>query len=231
MNVYKNNEDFWRNPEDRRNVWDFSYYSITVLYYILSDYFNLIKIPKEETKHQLLPQLLNDDYKNISEKIIWELLGCLKQYRNFFESEDDMTGDEERIFTEKLIWSLHKIVSLLPWLNPANFSSVKELSDDITLQSGFSIEELSFPNKIIADMILPVLRTYTAVAINNPVFFYRCYTSNERGKQWDWTMSKMVAAFEWLSANYKCAGNNEIPDEIVFGFHAFAEFLIEMNQP
>ena len=45
MNVYKNNEDFWRDPNDRRNVWDFSYYAITVFYYILSDYFSLIKIP------------------------------------------------------------------------------------------------------------------------------------------------------------------------------------------
>lgn len=53
MNVYKNNEDFWRNPKDRRNVWDFSYYAITVLYYILSDYFSLIKIPEEETKSKL----------------------------------------------------------------------------------------------------------------------------------------------------------------------------------
>nr|QIM10813.1 hypothetical protein Muribac1_0220 [uncultured Muribaculaceae bacterium] len=231
MNVYKNDEDFWRNPEDRRNVWDFSYYAITVLYYILSDYFSVIKIPEEETKYKLLPQILNDDYNNLSEKKVRNLLGSLKQYRNFFESEDDMTDDEERVFAEKLVWNLHKIISLLPWLNMYNFSFVKGLSDDITLQSGFSFQELLFPNKIIADKILPVLRSFTEVSINNPGFFYRCYTSNERGRQWDWIMSKMVTAFEWLSTNYKCTGNNEIPDEIVFGFHAFAEFLIEMNQP
>lgn len=70
MNVYKNNEDFWRDPNDRRNVWDFSYYAITVFYYILSDYFSLIKIPEEETKYKLLPHLFNDDYKNISERIV-----------------------------------------------------------------------------------------------------------------------------------------------------------------
>ena len=72
MNVYKNNEDFWRDPNDRRNVWDFSYYAFTVFYYILSDYFSLIKIPEEETKYKLLPHLFNDDYKNISERIVQE---------------------------------------------------------------------------------------------------------------------------------------------------------------
>ena len=231
MNVYKNNEDFWRDPNDRRNVWDFSYYAITVFYYILSDYFSLIKIPEEETKYKLLPHLFNDDYKNISEKKVRELLGCLKLYRNFFESEDDITDDEERELVGKVIWSLHKIVSFLPWLNMSNFPVVKELSDDNTQQSGLSTDELSFPNKLIVDTILPVLRTFTKVAVNNPGFFYRCYTSNERNRQWDWTMSKMVEAFEWLSTNYNCTGNDEIPDEVVFGLHAFAEFLIEMNQP
>ena len=231
MNVYKNNEDFWRNPEDRRNVWDFSYYAITVLYYILSDYFNLIKIPEEETKYKLLPHLFNDDYKNISERIVQELLGSLKQYRDFFESEDDRTDDEESELVGKVIWSLHKIVSLLPGLNMSNFPVVKVLADDNTPQSGFGIQELSFPNKLITDRILPVLRTFTKVAVNNPGFFNRCYASNERARQWDWTMSKMVEAFEWLSTNYNCTENDEIPDEVVFGLHAFAEFLIEMNQP
>ena len=130
----------------------------------------------------------------------------------------------------KVTWSLHKIVSFLPWLNLSNFPVVNELSDD-TQQSGFSIQELSFPNKLIADTILPVLRTFTKVAVNNPGFFYRCYTSNERNRQWDWTMSKMVEAFEWVSTNYNCTGNDEIPDEVVFGLHAFAEFAIEMFQP
>ena len=77
MNVYKNNEDFWRDPNDRRNVWDFSYYAITVFYYILSDYFSLIKIPEEETKYNLHPQLFNDDYKNISERILWNTSHCI----------------------------------------------------------------------------------------------------------------------------------------------------------
>ena len=230
MNVYKNNEDFWRDPNDRRNVWDFSYYAITVFYYILSDYFSLIKIPEEETKYTLLPQLFNDDYKNISEKKVRELLGSLKQYRDFFESDEDITDDEERELMGKVIWSLHKIVSFLPWLNLSNFPVVNELSDD-TQQSGFSIQELSFPNKLIADTILPVLRTFTKEAVNNPGYFNRYYASNERARQWDWTMSKMVEAFEWLSANYNCTEDDEIPNEVVFGLHAFAEFLIEMNQP
>ena len=181
--------------------------------------------------NKLLPQLLNDDYNNLSEKEVRNLLGSLKQYRNFFESDDDMTDDEERDLMGKVIWGLHKIVSFLPWLNMSNFPVVKELSDDNTQQSGFSIKELSFPNKLIADTILPVLKTFTKVAVNNPGFFYRCYTSNERNRQWVWTMSKMVAAFEWLSTNYNCTENDEIPDEVVFGLHAFAEFLIEMNQP
>lgn len=185
MNVYKNNEDFWRDPNDRRNVWDFSYYAVTVFDYILSDYFSLIKIPEEETKYNLLPQLFNDDYKYISERIVRELLGSLKQYRDFFESDDDMTDDEERDLMGKVIWGLHKIVSFLPWLNMSNFPVVKELSDDNTQQSGFSIKELSFPNKLIADTILPVLRTFTEVAVNSPGFFYRYYASNERNRQWD----------------------------------------------
>lgn len=231
MNVYKNNEDFWRDSNDRRNVWDFSYYAVTVFDYILSDYFSLIKIPEEETKSKLLPQLLNDDYNNLSEKKVRNLLGSLKQYRNFFESDDDMTDDEERDLMGKVIWGLHKIVSFLPWLNISNFPVVKELSDDNTQQSGFSIKELSFPNKLIADTILPVLRTFTEVAVNSPGFFYRYYASNERNRQWDWTMSKMVDAFEWLSTNYNCKEDDEIPNEVVFGLHAFTEFLIEMNQP
>lgn len=41
----------------------------------------------------------------------------------------------------------------------------------------------------------------------------------------------MVVAFEWLSTNYNCTGNDEIPDKVVFVIHTFAEFLIEMNQP
>lgn len=142
-----------------------------------------------------------------------------------------MTDVEERIFAERVIRNLHKIASLLPWLNMSNFPIVKELPYDNTLQSGLSIQELSFPNKLIADRILPVLRTYTAVAVNNPRYFYRCYASNERDRQWDWTMSKMVASFEWLSINYNYTEDNEIPNEVVFGLHAFAEFLIEMNQP
>ena len=231
MNVYKNNEDFWKNPGDRRNIWDFSYYAVTVLYYILSDYSNLIEIPEEETKYNLHPQLFNDGYKNISKKIVRELLGSLKQYRDFFESDEDITDDEERELMGKVIWSLHKIVSFLPWLNLSNFPIVKELSDDNTQQSGFSTEELSFPNKLIVDMILPVLRVYAEVAVNSPGYFYRYYASNERDRQWDWTMSKMVEAFEWLSANYNCTQDDEIPNEVVFGLHAFAEFLIEMNQP
>lgn len=230
MNVYKNNEDFWRDSNDRRNVWDFSYYAVTVFDYILSDYFSLIKIPEEETKYNLLPQPFNDDYKYISERIVQELLGSLKQYRDFFESEDDRTDDKESELMRNVSWSLHKIVSFLPWLNMSNFPLVK-VSDDNTLQSGFSIQELSFPNKLIADMILSVLRTYVEVSVNNPGYFYRYYTSNERNRQWVWTMSKMVAAFEWLSTNYNCTENDEIPDEVVFGLHAFAEFLIEMNQP
>ncbi len=230
MNVYKNNEDFWRDPNDRRNVWDFSYYAITVFYYILSDYFSLIKIPEEETKYNLLPQLFNYDYKNISERIVHELLGSLRQYRDFFESEEDRIDDEESELMRNMSWSLHKIVSFLPWLNMSNFPLVK-VSDDNTLQSGFSIQELSFPNKLIADMILSVLRTYVEVSVNNPGYFYRYYASNERDRQWNWTMSKMVAAFEWLSNNDNCTEDDEIPNEVVFGLHAFAEFLIEMNQP
>lgn len=230
MNVYKNNEDFWRDSNDRRNVWDFSYYAVTVFDYILSDYFSLIKIPEEETKYNLLPQPFNDDYKYISERIVQELLGSLKQYRDFFESEDDRTDDKESELMRNVSWSLHKIVSFLPWLNMSNFPLVK-VSDDNTLQSGFSIQELSFPNKLIADMILSVLRTYVEVSVNNPGYFYRYYASNERDRQWDWTMSKMVAAFEWLSNNDNCTEDDEIPNEVVFGLHAFAEFLIEMNQP
>lgn len=230
MNVYKNNEDFWRDSNDRRNVWDFSYYAITVFYYILSDYFSLIKIPEEETKYNLLPQLFNYDYKNISERIVHELLGSLRQYRDFFESEEDRTDDKESELMRNVSWSLHKIVSFLPWLNMSTFPLVK-VSDDNTLQSGFSIQELSFPNKLIADMILSVLRTYVEVSVNNPGYFYRYYASNERDRQWDWTMSKMVAAFEWLSNNDNCTEDDEIPNEVVFGLHAFAEFLIEMNQP
>lgn len=208
-----------------------SHITLTVLYYILSDYFSLIKVPEEETKYTLLPQILNDDYYNLSEKKVRNLLGSLKQYRNFFESGDDMTDNEESELVGKVIWSLHKIVSFLPWLNISNFPVDKELSDDNTQQSGFSIQELSFPNKLIADRILPVLRTFAEVAVNNPGFFYRCYASNERDRQWDWTKSKMVVAFEWLSTNYNCTENDEIPDEVVFGLHTFAEFLIEMNQP
>ena len=208
-----------------------SYYAITVFYYILSDYFSLIKIPEEETKYKLLPHIFNDDYKNISERIVQELLGSLKQYRDFFESEDDRTDDEESELMRNMILSLHKMVSFLPWLNLSNFPIAKELSDNNTQQSGFSTEELSFPNKLIADTILSVLRVYAEVAVNNPGYFYRCYASNERDRQWDWTMSKMVASFEWLSINYNCTEDNEIPNEVVFGLHAFAEFLIEMNQP
>lgn len=81
----------------------------------------MIKVPEEETKYTLLPQILNDDYYNLSEKKVRNLLGSLKQYRNFFESEDDMTDDEESELVGKVIWSLHKIVSFLPWLNISNF--------------------------------------------------------------------------------------------------------------
>ena len=91
--------------------------------------------------------------------------------------------------------------------------------------------QFSFPNKLIADTILSVLIVYAEVAVNNPGYFYRYYASNERATQWDWTMSKMVEAFEWLSANYNCTQDDEIPNEVVFGLHTFAEFAIEMFQP
>lgn len=123
MNEYTSNDNFWKNPLDRRNEWDFSYYGVTVLYYILSDFANLVKIPENTNKSTQIPQLFNDGYKILTQKKLNELLDILHEYRIYFESESDnnIREEDERILAEKVIWALHKIASILPYLSLSYF--------------------------------------------------------------------------------------------------------------
>lgn len=233
MNEYTSNDNFWKNPFDRRNEWDFSYYGVTVLYYILSDFANLVKIPENTNKSTQISQLFNDGYKILTQKKLNELLDILHEYRIYFESEsvNNIREDDERILAEKVIWALHKIASILPYLSLSYFPKREIIEEKQALQSGFSIYEISYSNKLIADRILPVLRTYKNLAINAPYYFDRFYTSDEGYEQWKWTIGKMITSFEWISHNHNNIKNEDVPNEVVFGLHSFAQYLIEMYQP
>lgn len=176
-------------------------------------------------------ELLIDYYKQITDH--YEHEGFVYQSREIdFERGDTIVS---------LLDSLHLFVNILPYLNKRHYALSKELYDERRYHR-FTFEELENLDRTLAKTILPTFVWFANHSIFCPKQLSRLYTypkpngSNSFNynchEQWGRYLTSMVDAWEWIRDRKVSIINDkweDVPDEIYYGLHLFAEYLPEMQ--
>ena len=176
-------------------------------------------------------QLLIDYYKLATDHYYYEPFIINGREINFEHGDTDAT----------LLNTLHQFVNILPYLNNRHYVLSKKRYDEEKYHR-YSFEELQNLDQTLSKRILPTFVWFANHSIFSPKSFERIYNyprplNHERSsycssKQWDTALTAMVKSWEWLKNRKPIQSNSEwedIPNEIYYGLHHFAEYLPEMQ--
>lgn len=235
---------------NRENVWHFYAYFAENAAQALQEFINAAEIKDNPSrildqwhnpvssmgiKHfgQIMDalKLLIDYYKLATEHYYYEAFIINGREINFEHGDTDAT----------LLNNLHQFVNILPYLNNRHYMLSKKRYDEEKYHR-YSFEELQHLDQTLSKIILPTFIWFANHSIFSPKSFGRIYNyprplNYERSsycssKQWDTALTAMVKSWEWLKNRKPTQSNSEweeVPDEVYYGLHLFAEYLPEMQ--
>lgn len=241
FNVYVTTDD--DELINRENVWHFYAYFASEATCILQEFLELCDIPEkspvkcfEVTSPSM--SIGMDGFDKIKEAL--EMLIDYFEKGGLILNGQEINlewGDPVRSLTE----SLHLFMNLLPYLNLRHYDLSKDRYDDEKYHS-YSFEELQHLDQTLARRIFPTFRWFANHTIFSPQYFKRMFNyprpTNYKSsqfisyKQWDKALEPMVEAWQWLRDRKPSKQKVEwedIPDEVYYGLHLFAEYLPEMQ--
>ena len=146
-------------------------------------------------------------------------------------------GDPVRSLTE----GLHLFINVLPYLNQWHYDLSRERYDEEKYHR-YSFEELQHLDQTLAIRILPTFTWFADHSIFTPKYFERMYdypkpmnhksTMSSCFGYWHEALGSMLKSWQWLrdrKPNNQKVKWEDIPDEIYYGLHLFAEYLPEMQ--
>lgn len=230
---------------DRRNVWEFYYFAAATFVPLLEDFMDVAEFRTCDKSGRVdcsLPEeyVSADDFDNMISAI-----NLLVRYNSegglVYEGRgiDFERGDTIAELTE----SLHQFANILPYLNDRHFPMSEERYDDVPAGGHCSFDELCNLDKTIARRIFNTLQAFAAMSIFTPQYFKRMYyaypipdsaRTNEFNycRAWDKALNAMVKSWRWILERKPVVTDNgceNVPEEIYYGLHLFAEYLPEMQ--
>ncbi len=230
---------------DRINVWEFYYFAAATIVPLLEDFMDVAEFrayekPRMVGCSQPDKYISPDDFGNMISAI-----NLLVRYN----SEGGLVYEGREINFErgdtivKLTNALHQFANLLPYLNDRHFTMSEERYDDAPDGRHCSFDELCNLDKTIALRIFNTLQAFAAMSIFTPQYFKRMYyaypipdstRTNEFNycKAWDKALDAMVKSWRWILERTPVVTDNgceDVPEEIYYGLHLFAEYLPEMQ--
>lgn len=233
------------DPVDRINVWQFYYFAAATIVPLLEDFMDVAEFRACDRFRMVdcnLPEeyVTPDDFGNMISAI-----SLLVRYNN----DGGLVYDGRDIDFERgdtiveLTESLHQFANILPYLNNRHFPMSEERYDDALAGRHCSFAELRTLDKTIAKRILPTLQAFARMSIFTPQYFKRMYyaypipepaRTNEFNycKAWDKALDAMVKSWRWILERTPGVTDNgceDVPEDIYYGLHLFAEYLPEMQ--
>lgn len=237
----------WLNRED---VWYFYAYFSATTFQILDEFIKIADIPTESEGYI---QINDNPVKSMCLTQFDDILDAFSLLIDYYHSKTDHYNYEEFVYKGRvidfergdtivsLLTNLHLFVNVLPYLNSRHFQLSKERYDTEKFHK-YSYEELEHLDRTLVKSILPTFLWFANHSIFCPKQLTRLYgypkqkgqSSNNYNcsKQWDIYLSAMVKSWEWLKDREIHKKNTDwenVPDEIYYGFHLFAEYLPEMQ--
>lgn len=241
------NSDDGSEVINRENVWHFYAYFAGEAGQLLQEFMQIADIPKDSVRFGEHP------VKAIGRELFNNMLDAFCLLTDYFKQMTDhyyLEGFEyhgREINFERgdtivsLLNNLHEFVNILPYLNSRYYTLSKEKYEEDRYH-GFSYEELQSLDRTLAKRILPTFIWFANHSIFSPQYFKRMFNypkpSNKTTssvwsyKQWTDALIAMVTSWEWLKDRKvdDCKdGWEQVPDEIYYGLHLFAEYLPEMQ--
>lgn len=229
---------------NRENVWHFYAYFASEAASLIQEFVEICDITEKTymdiMTHNYPPseRIGREGFNNIM-----KTLAMLIDY--YKHGELIMNGQEINFEHGDTILSLteglHLLMNVLPYLNLRHFTISKERYEEIRYHL-YSFEELQHLDRTLAIMILPTFTWFATHSIFSPQYFHRMYNyphpnyidTSTIGSfaHWNQALEAMVEAWEWLKERRQTTVQTEwedVPDEIYYGLHLFAEYLPEMQ--
>lgn len=246
-------EHEYEDPEEfvkREDVWFFNAYFTEIAAGLFDEFMEIAEISetsKGYMEYDVYP------VKAIGRKQFNEIkdaLGFLVEYFKQITDRCSYNGVEYK-FSDidfvrgetivPILNALHLFVNILPYLNSRHYVLSQERYEEERYHK-FAFEELQNLDRTLAKIILPTFTWFAEHSISSPMQFHRLYTfPKPRGhnsgeydcwEQWIEALCKMVNAWEWIRDRDSFTSCNlweSVPDEIYYGLHLFAEFLLELQ--
>lgn len=224
---------------DRADIWFFYAYFAEIAKSLLSDFMDVAEI-KPGSCGNLMSYFHNPPHQSVGRKDfdkIDKAFGMLIDYykngglkyrgrKINFEHGDTIKG---------LTDALHLFVNILPYLNDRHYSLSKERHDGLKYKAS-SFRELCNLDRTLAKAIYPTLSIFANLSVFYPRYFQRMYVYPIREwynhDEWDRALDTMVSAWKWLTERRPSVdevGWEEVPRDVYYGLHLFAEYLPEMQ--
>ena len=230
---------------DRINVWEFYYFAAATIVPLLEDFMDVAEFMAYDKPRLVgcsLPEeyVTPDDFGNMISAI-----SLLVRYNNegglVYEGRD--IDFERGDSIAELTNALHQFANLLPYLNDRHFTMSEERYDDAPAGKHCSFDELCNLDKTIARRIFNTLQVFAAYSLFPPPNFERRFyscpvpdTSLTKDcvlrDEWNKAIEAMVESWRWILERKPVVTDNgceNVPEEIYYGLHLFAEYLPEMQ--
>lgn len=247
-NLYVNVGDELIN---RENVWHFYAYFADEAAQILHEFMAVADITDDSVKGSM--RFGDHPVKVMGKKQFSEIMGSLgilvdyyKQVTEYYDCRTATYKGREINFEHgdiivSLLNDLHLFVNILPYLNERHYMLSQEKYEAESYHK-YSFEELLNLDHSLAKRILPTFTWFAEHSIFCPKHLDRLFTfprqriseSEEYNgfNRWRNALFTMVNAWEWLKnrkTSKKSGEWEDVPDEIYYGLHLFAEYLPEMQ--
>lgn len=242
-NYDANDDDELINRED---IWHFYAYFAEESAGILHEFLEICDIPKESSDllKYMLPGIPPSESfgSNAFDAIMKAFAMLIEHFKkgSLILNGQEINlewGDSVRSLTE----GLHLFMNVLPYLNLRHYDLSKERYDQKKYHN-YSFEELQHLGRTLAKRIFPTFSWFASHTIFTPKYFVRMYeyprpinhksTLLTSSRQWHKALKSMLKSWHWLK---DCAPKDQkveledIPDDIYYGLHLFAEYLPEMR--
>lgn len=230
---------------DRINVWDFYYFAAATIVPLLEDFRDVaaFKITKSRSIFANRPP---EEWISTTE--FSDMISSINLLVRYFNEGALVYKGREIDFARgdniaDLSNALHLFANCLPYLNDRHFKISEERYGDAPTGRHCDFDELCNLDKTIARRIFPTLQTFAAASIFPPKYFNHMYDSyaipdssrlrnNIGWDKWKEALETMVESWKWIlerKPEVTPEGLENVPENIYYGLHLFAEYLPEMQ--
>ena len=226
-------EKFWNTTMivgdeliDRHNVWEFYYFAAATIVPLLEDFLDVAEFRFQEGLLRM-PYRLRLPEEIVGAEDFKEMISAINLLVRYNSEGGLIYGGREINFEggdriTELTKALHLCVNLLPYLNDRHFNMSEERYEDAPNGRHCSFDELCNLDKEIAQRIL---FTY-------PLPYSARSDDYNFSIHWNNALEAMVGSWDWIlerEPSVTDEGWENVPENVFYGLHLFAEYLPEMQ--